>query len=78
VKLDWSAIVGYAISGAIVSWPVFIAGLVIGHRKAARHVENVTGRQTDDIRKMTEEQTRTLQASPSAAYHQRDDSPGAP
>ena len=70
VRLDWSAITGYAISGAIVSWPVFIIGLVIGHRKARQHVDQVTEQQTSAVRKITENQTTSLVRRLSRAYQQ--------
>jgi hypothetical protein len=60
VKLDWSAIVEYAVSGAIVSWPVFVIGLVASHRRAVRRLDQVTSRQTGELRQITDDQTGEL------------------
>jgi len=70
VNLDWTLIVQYAISGAIVSWPVFIAGLWIGHRKSRRHIETVADRQTHAVRKITDDQTGILLHRLSWPYQQ--------
>lgn len=68
--MNWTLIFQYVISGAVVSWPVFIAGQVIGHRKATRHVEQVTGQQTADVRQITDDQTSVLLRLLGQAYQQ--------
>lgn len=77
MSLNWSAIVQYAISGALVSWPVFLAGLWIGHRKVRQHVDRVTEQQTDSIasgmRKITDEQTQSLLKGLRPPYQDHDD-----
>lgn len=73
MNLNWSLIVQYAISGAIVSWPVFIAGLWIGHRKARQHVDRVTRQQTFDVKKITDAQTQNLLKGLRPPYHEHDD-----
>lgn len=72
MTLDWSTIVQYTISGAIVSWPVFIAGLWFSHRNTQQHVDQVTEQQTHDVRKITDTQTATLLDRLGGAYQQHD------
>jgi hypothetical protein len=45
----------------LASLPVFIFGLVVSHRKLARHINRVTSEQTGDIRAITDEQTTELE-----------------
>lgn len=65
--MHWSSVLGYAISGAIVSWPVFIAGQVLSHRKLRAHIDTKTRQQTGQLVNLTDQQTETLLA----AGHQR-------
>lgn len=58
--MSWGDIWGYALSGAIVSWPVFIAGQVISHRKLRQHVDNKLAQQTGQLVNVTDQQTETL------------------
>jgi hypothetical protein len=43
-------------SGALVSWPVFIAGILLNRR----HVSRVTEAQTEKIAELTDAQTEQL------------------
>lgn len=59
--MNWAAVLQYAVSGAIVSWPVFVAGLVVSHRKTRQHVDRVTAVQTEKFETLTAEQTWQLE-----------------
>lgn len=60
--MTWHDVLMYALSGAIVSWPVFLAGQFVSHRKIRAHVDRVTAYQTEQIAQFTDQQTRQLEA----------------
>ena len=56
--MNWNLIIGYAVSGAIVSWPVFIVGLIWNAREGKRHTEARLTEQTTDIKDFAEDLTK--------------------
>lgn len=60
--MNWSLVVGYAVSGALVSWPVFIAGLIWNAREGKRHTEARLTEQTADIKDFAEDLTKAQTA----------------
>ena len=56
--MNWTLILGYAISGAIVSWPVFITGLVWNAREGKKHTEQQLAEHSADIKDFAEDLTR--------------------
>jgi hypothetical protein len=60
VSLNWTLVLQSVIAGALVSWPVFIAGLVVSHRRTREHVDRVTARQTEQIAELTDAQTSEI------------------
>lgn len=71
--MNWDAILQYAISGALVSWPVFIGGLWAAHVRTKQHIDRATQEQTEQIAEMTREQTGELERrrsrQPGRTYH---------
>lgn len=69
MSLDWTEITQTVIAGAAVSWPVFAAGIWISHRRIREHVDDVTGDQTGQLKKITDQQTGILLHRLGPEYH---------
>lgn len=85
--MNWGAVLPYVVSGAAVSWPVFIAGLITSNRRIRRHVNDVTGQQTAAIEEITRKQTEQIKSGQlrpgrpdggPGQYHGHDDGAGEP
>ena len=67
--MSWDQVWELTLSGALVSWPVFIAGLFVSHRKLTRHVDKKLSQQTGQLVNVTDQQTETLLHSYRRWYH---------
>jgi hypothetical protein len=64
IHLNWETVLQSVIAGAIVSWPVFAAGLMLQHRRARTDLRKVTRAQTTDLQARLDEQTRQITGQP--------------
>jgi hypothetical protein len=77
--VNWAAVWQYAVSGALVSWPVFLAGLWASHRKTREHVDQAVGSAVEQqnawIRELTDAQTSELERRARQDRHQQGPEP---